>query len=96
MIKILILFFLFLNANLSFGVDVNEYIPKNVPKLAPTVYKEAVQNVPDMYPWYFFSLIEQESCITLTHSKCWNEKSQLKNSREQGVRHFSAYPRMGC
>lgn len=65
--------------------NLKEYIPKNVERLGPTVYKEYKKFDPrDMYPWYFYSLIEQESCITLTHSKCWNEKSQLKNSREQG------------
>ena len=66
--------------------NLKEYIPKNVERLGPTVYKEYKKFGPrDMYPWYFYSLIEQESCITLTHSKCWNEKSQLKNSRENGI-----------
>lgn len=36
-------------------------------------------------PWYLAGLVEQETCITLRHSKCWNPTAQLKTSREQGV-----------
>jgi hypothetical protein len=35
-------------------------------------------------PSYFGALIEQESCISLTHSRCWNSRAQLKTSREEG------------
>lgn len=31
------------------------------------------------------SLVEHESCIGLTHSKCWNPKSKLKTAREEGA-----------
>jgi len=31
------------------------------------------------------SLVEHESCIGLTHSKCWNPKSRLKSAREEGA-----------
>ena len=34
---------------------------------------------------YLASLIEHESCISLTHSKCWNSKSRLKSAREEGA-----------
>ncbi len=30
-------------------------------------------------------MIEHESCITLTHSKCWNSASRLKSAREEGA-----------
>lgn len=42
--------------------------------------------LPDLkYPEYFGGLIEHESCISLTHSKCWDPRSELKTKREQGV-----------
>lgn len=31
------------------------------------------------------SLIEHESCISLTHSRCWNPRSRLKSQREEGA-----------
>lgn len=65
--------------------NIKEYLPSGVERLTDIVYKESQEIIPEIYPWYFYSLIEQESCITLTHSKCWNEKSELKNSREQGT-----------
>lgn len=30
-------------------------------------------------------MIEHESCISLTHSRCWNPKSRLKSAREEGA-----------
>lgn len=31
------------------------------------------------------SLIEHESCISLTHSRCWDPTSRLKSQREEGA-----------
>ena len=31
------------------------------------------------------ALIEHESCISLTHSRCWNPKSRLRTPREEGA-----------
>jgi hypothetical protein len=35
--------------------------------------------------WYLGALIEHESCISLTHSRCWNPASKLKSAREEGA-----------
>lgn len=35
-------------------------------------------------PDFMAGQVEQESCITLKHSKCWNPNAQLKTSREWG------------
>jgi len=36
-------------------------------------------------PFYLGALIEHESCISLTHSRCWNPSSRLKSAREEGA-----------
>lgn len=36
-------------------------------------------------PHYFAGLIEHESCITLTHPRCWSPTSRLKTDREEGA-----------
>lgn len=36
-------------------------------------------------PYFLAGLVEQESCISLKSSKCWNPSAQLKNSREEGA-----------
>lgn len=36
------------------------------------------------YPWFIAGQVEQETCISLKHSKCWSRKAELKTSREYG------------
>ena len=36
-------------------------------------------------PWLLAALVEQESCISLRHSRCWNPSARLKTSREEGA-----------
>ena len=68
------------------SVSVKTYIPKNAFEHLPTVKKEQERLMPGFkYPEYFGGLIEHESCISLTHSRCWNSKSQLKTKRELGI-----------
>jgi len=72
--------------NNVYCVNVNTYIPskafsyKDIIKTEVNIY---FKNIYDIN--YIPSLIEQESCISLTHSRCWSPTSRLKTSREEGA-----------
>lgn len=66
--------------------DVKTYIPPRAFDYLPTVYTEVEQFHPNPSSiGYFGSLIEHESCLSLTHSRCWSPTSELKTSRERGI-----------
>ena len=72
-----------LNAN---AYDVRSYIPVQAPAYLPMLKIEIERVMPNhTQPSYFGGLVEQESCVSLTHSKCWNPRSRLKTSREEGA-----------
>ncbi|TDR30359.1 lytic murein transglycosylase [Hydromonas duriensis] len=61
-------------------------MPAQAPTYLPMLKAEITRAMPThRQPSYFGGLVEQESCISLTHSKCWNPRSQLKTSREEGA-----------
>lgn len=67
------------------AVDVHTYVPAQAIGLLPqlrTVQGNIWSDAP--IPSFLAAQIEQESCISLTHSKCWNPYSQLKTSSEWG------------
>lgn len=71
---------------ISTTLQANTNLPKGYYEYRDTLYKEVNIIIPDfLIPPYFGGLIEHESCITLVHSKCWNPKSRLKTSREEGA-----------
>lgn len=61
-------------------------VPANAHQHLPTL-KRAVQAYwPSMpRPEALAGQIEKESCITLTHSRCWSTTSRLKSAREEGA-----------
>lgn len=62
------------------------YIPSQAFEYFDTIKKEQQRILPDFaYPFYFAGLIEHESCISLTHKKCWNPASKLDTKRELGI-----------
>lgn len=82
----LFLMLVWLSSFVYAGVDVKTYIPQRAPLYTLTIASEQAEFFPELQePNYLFGLIEQESCISLTHSRCFNPYSELKNSREQGV-----------
>lgn len=82
-ILLAILLFVGLQAH---AYDVRTYVPAQAPTYLNMLKVEVDRAMPGhSEPSYFGGLVEQESCISLTHSKCWNPRSRLKTSREEGA-----------
>ena len=77
---------LLLAAHPFFAFAATLSVPVQAPpilELLPSVLEKKWQSSKLDAP-YFASQIEQESCISLKHSKCFNPRAELKTSREYG------------
>lgn len=67
------------------GYSIRTYIPNNAKPLLPLVHSEVQRFSPGFDAGFMAGAIEQESCISLRHSKCWSPRSRLKTRREEGA-----------
>lgn len=62
------------------------YVHPRAVALMPVFISETRRIMPQIEHYeYIPALAEQETCISMKHSKCFNSTAELKNSREQGV-----------
>ncbi len=61
-------------------------LPPNAITYLPMLKTEQMRAWPDHpAPSVLASLVEQETCISLKHSRCWSPASKLKTDREEGA-----------
>ena len=64
----------------------SQQLPANAKLYLPVLQAEKDTHWPEHpQPPTLGAQVEQETCISLRHSKCWSPMAQLKTSREQGV-----------
>lgn len=68
------------------ALEVRTYVPARAAVYAPVLKAEQSRFWPDHpCPELLAGLVEQESCLSLTHSRCWSPASRLKSAREEGA-----------
>ena len=83
---LLVLALAVLAATSAFAQPVRTYIPVQAPEHLPALSSAINQHWPALPQRHLLAgQIEKESCISLTHSRCWNATSRLKTAREEGA-----------
>lgn len=68
------------------AAPVSTQVPANAHKYLPELVSTQRNIWPSApTPSFLAAQVEQESCISLTHSKCWNPRAELKTKRENGI-----------
>lgn len=81
----LLSFIILLLSSYAQAQNIETYVPEKAKVYSPVLKKELAVYFPTLlYKEYFGGLAEQESCISLKHSKCWDPRSQLLTKRERG------------
>ena len=69
-----------------FGRSAHAQVPERALQYLPLLQAEQTQHWAGLpLPSYLPGLIEHESCISLTHSRCWSPTARLKSAREEGA-----------
>lgn len=85
-LMLLLVAFFLTSCEAAYSQSLKTKIPERCEALVQPLLNEVEIYFPSSpsYP-YFSALIEHESCISLTHSRCCSPTSELKSSREQGI-----------
>jgi len=83
-----ILFFLILILSIGFG-NVKTTLPKLANDYIPIIYEEQQRLWKDFkYVFFLYGQVEQETCYSMTHKKCWNPKVYFRGMRNGVVVEF--------
>ncbi len=70
----------------SCTLNAAQQLPPNAVKNLPLLKEAIAAKWPQyQFPHFIAAQIQQETCISLKHSKCWTSRAELKTSREWGV-----------